>query len=66
MKVACKAVGGPADCPVVVEGEDLDELVDKLQQHGEEAHPELAKKMMEMDENQRGMWMTQVKQAVTP
>lgn len=44
--LTCKIVSG-IDCPYVAKGETDEEVMVQLKEHGQEAHPEEIKKMME-------------------
>lgn len=55
--MTCAQMGGPADCDVMITGNDMAEMGKNGMAHVEAAHPELAAKLKAMSPEDTAKWM---------
>ena len=56
-QMTCAAMGGPADCTTMISGNTAEEMVGNGMKHIEEAHPEMAKDIKKMTQEETTKWM---------
>ena len=60
-QITCSNLGGPADCNVVITGNDAQDMIDKGWKHLQEAHPDLVKNIMSNSKEANDKWMDDFK-----